>query len=113
MTQPIPDPNPLDNPEASDDTFREDELIGTTGDEDSAWEEDDAQWGADEDPLTHPEEADVEQVAQEETISELDSASETQDPEVEALVQDPQADREVNRSLRDGADQTVDPMDER
>ena len=29
MTQPIPDPNPLDNPEASDDTFREDELIAS------------------------------------------------------------------------------------
>ena len=40
MTQPIPDPNPLDNPEAAGDTFREDDLIETTGAEDSAWEED-------------------------------------------------------------------------
>ena len=38
MTQPIPDPNPLDNPEAAGDTFREDDLIETTGAEDSAWE---------------------------------------------------------------------------
>ena len=45
MTQPIPDPNPLDTPEAAGDTFREDDLIETTGAEDSAWEEDDAQWG--------------------------------------------------------------------
>ncbi|MDO4918814.1 hypothetical protein [Kocuria sp.] len=111
MTQPIPDPNPLDNPEAVEDTFREDELIETTGDEDSAWEEDAAQWGEDADPLRRPEEADVEQIAEEETIPEVATVPETQDPEVEALVTDPQADREVNRSLEDGAAQDTDPME--
>ena len=111
MTQPIPDPNPLDNPEAAQDTFREDELIETTGAEDSAWEEDDAQWGEDADPLRHPEEADVEQVAQEETIPEVATTPETAEPEVEALVNDPQADHEVTRSLQDGAAEDSDPME--
>lgn len=45
MSQPIPDPNPIDNPDTASEPLREDEFIGTTGDEDSAWEEDDAQWG--------------------------------------------------------------------
>ena len=112
MTQPIPDPNPLDTPEAADQPFREDELIETTGDEDSAWEEDDAQWGEDADPLRHPEEADVEQVAEEQTVPGVaTTAPETDDPEIEALVADPQADREVNRSLQDGAEDPTDPME--
>ena len=44
----------------------EDEFIGTTGDEDSAWEEEHAQWGADEDPL--------EDVAELEPSSRIDTA---------------------------------------
>ncbi|WP_112234811.1 hypothetical protein [Kocuria sp. BT304] len=111
MTQPIPDPNPLDTPEAAGDTFREDDLIETTGAEDSAWEEDDAQWGEDADPLKRPEEADVEQVAEEQTVPGPDTPAETEDPEIAALVDDPQADLEVNRSLQDGAAGPSDPME--
>lgn len=111
MTQPIPDPNPLDNPEAAGDTFREDDLIDTTGAEDSAWEEDDAQWGEDADPLKHPEEADIEQIAEGDSEPGAGAALETEDPEVEALVADPQADREVERSLQDGAQDPTDPME--
>lgn len=111
MTQPIPDPNPLDTPDAADEAFREDELIETTGDEDSAWEEDDAQWGEDADPLRHPEEADVEQLAEDGTVAGAATIPETEDPEIQALVDDPQADREVNRSLQDGAGDPADPME--
>lgn len=111
MTQPIPDPNPLDNPEAAGDTFREDDLIETTGAEDSAWEEDDAQWGEDADPLKHPEEADIEQIAKVDSEPGAGAALGTEDPEVEALVADPQADREIERSLQDGAQDPTDPME--
>ena len=96
MTQPIPDPNPLDNPEAAGDTFREDDLIETTGAEDSAWEEDDAQWGEDAEGDSEPG---------------AGAALEMEDPEVEALVADPQADREVERSLQDGAQDPTDLME--
>ena len=60
MSEPIPDPNPIDKPDTASEPLREDEFIGTTGDEDSAWEEDDAQWGADEDPLKDVDELQIE-----------------------------------------------------
>ncbi|HBH55418.1 MAG TPA: hypothetical protein DDY46_01890 [Kocuria sp.] len=109
MTQPIPDPNPLDDPEVQDQILGKDEFAETSGGEDDAWEEDDAQWGQDADPLKHPEEADVRQLADDETLmGGHDTEPEIQDPEVEALADDPQADREVNRGLEEC---DVDPAD--
>jgi len=53
----------------------------------------------------------VEQVAEEQTVPGPDTPAETEDPEIAALVDDPQADLEVNRSLQDGAAGPSDPME--
>ncbi|WP_406018027.1 hypothetical protein OH783_06185 [Kocuria rhizophila] len=112
MTQPIPDPNPLDDPEVQDQILGKDEFAQTSGDEDDAWEEDDAQWGQDADPLKNPEEADVRQLADDETLmAGTDSDPELNDPEVTALTEDPQADREVNRGLEEVDVDPADPED--
>ena len=111
MARPIPDPNPIDVPGASGDAFREDELIGTTGDEDFAWEEGDAQGGEDADPLTHPEEADAAQATDEQAAPEGAVPKGRLDREAQVLIDDPQASREVNRSLQNGVQEIVDPME--
>ena len=53
----------------------------------------------------------IEQIAEGDSEPGAGAALEMEDPEVEALVADPQADREVERSLQDGAQDPTDPME--
>ena len=111
MTQPIPDPNPLDDPEVHNELLGKDEFSETSGDEDDAWEEDDAQWGQDDDPLKHPEGADARQLADDEDLMvEPGTDPELTDPEVERMIDDPQADEGVNESLEDAGFDSSDPL---
>ena len=115
MTQPIPDPipdpNPIDDPEVQDEILGRDEFSETTGEEDDAWEEDDAQWGQEDDPLKHPEDADARQLADDENLMvEPSPDPELADSEVQAMIDDPKADEEVNDSLEDTGYDSSNPM---
>lgn len=113
MTQPIPDPNPLDDPEVQNEILGKDEFSETSGGEDDAWEEDDAQWGQDDDPLKHPEDADARQLTDDEDLMvEPGTDPELADPEVERMIDDPQADEEVNESLDDAGFDSSDPLED-